>query len=298
MVKLLIDQTDNTLVDLSSGKLSKKGARKPIKRQKGMTCTLYGMRRIAFFESSNQNDSIKEMIAYKTMKNALMNFNHDYAHLAEIAFTLCQNLNIDLETALSLNSAFMNRFIKRANKALSKIEYLTSLEERGQWIILYDILTYKILLPLLHLENAAWHPRDGFNKLKESLRNHGAHAFMGKFGAWCHNEKPQPFMSETTQNRHVFYFRKNTYMGDYIPFTHCVIVDQLKIVNGKEMVFFRDPNSRSAPNKPEKIFMLSFENFVSRLTDWQGNRFILNCCPDETSFGFVSTQPERLTSGI
>ncbi len=286
-----MQRSENILVNLPSGKLSKKGERKTLKRQKGMTCILYGMRRIAFFDQSDLDSPAVK--AYKNIKQAMMNFNYHYDELVQVGLDLCKDSNINLKQALRLNDSFMHHYLNRTTKELSEIEFFNRINSRERWTLLYDILIEKIVLPLMHIKNTNWHPRDGFDALGESLKKHGAHAFLGKFGSYCHTGKPEVFNKETTEGRHVYYFKKNTYVGDFIPFTHCIVVDQIKLVQGKEMVFFRDPNCTSRNKRPEKIFMLSYENFVQRLTDWQGERFAHIKCRDAVTFGRVSTCPEK-----
>lgn len=293
MVKLLIDNEKNTLVDFASGKVGKNGKRKPIKKQKGMTCTLYGMRRLAYLDP----DKKEEFSAYKQIKNALKNFNHNYLELALLGYTLCGDLRIDLEQALSKNNSFMSLYMQRSNKELNKCEYLRSLPHNRQWVILYDIISKYLLLPLMNLHESTWHPRDGFKGLQESLKKHGAHAFLGKFGQWCHTQKAKTFKEECTKARHTYFFQKDTYVGDNIPFTHCVVVDQAKVVNGKEMIFFHDPSKPSTPGKVAKIYMLSYETFVSRLCNTAGNRFVVNPSNDDT-FGYVSKDADKLNLAI
>lgn len=285
------ENSENILVNLPSGKLSKQGKRVPLRGQKGMTCILYGMRRIAFFDQPDPN--LPAIKAYKKIKQAMTNFKSNYAQLVQVGLNLCKEANIDLEQSLKLNNSFMRAYKNCKAKRLSEIDFFNKIKPREQWTLLYNILIEKIVLPLMHIKNVNWHPRDGFAGLGESLKKYGAHAFLGKFGSYCHTKKPVAFKEESTANRHVYFFEKNTFKGDSIPFTHCVIVDQVKVVGGKQMVFFRDPNWPSTNNKPEEIFMLSYENFVQRLTNWQGERFADNKCSDTATFSRVSTCPEK-----
>ena len=284
------DQNDQNAihVNLPSGKLTKSGERKMIKRQRGMTCMLYGLRRIGFFDQQ-----ISESLAiehYKKLKHAMQNFKKNYTELIQLGLEICRDAEIDLEAALQLSKNFMSYYAKHQHK-LTEIEFFHRVVPEHRWTVLYNILLEKVVLPLMHIENISWHPRDGFSGLRDSLKKHGAHAFVGKFGRCFHNPKPLPFHSQSTENRHVFYFLKDSFIGETSAYNHCIIVDDAKIVGGKEMVFFRDPNYLSSPKRPEKIFMLSFENFVARLRDWQGRRFLPHL--DSDPFARASDSPEK-----
>ncbi|VVC74875.1 hypothetical protein AQUSIP_01490 [Aquicella siphonis] len=296
-IRLLFNTDDNVQVGLPSGKLSHTGARKCIKQQTGMTCTLYAMRRLAFFNTNNKED--KHMQAYLRIKHALSLFPHvvGLELLLETAREICAELSIDFTKALTRNENFMNYYYLCRQKhhfSLEPLEYYARLNDFNKWIIFYDILIENVFAPLMSLRKASWHPRDGVEGLKESLRQQGAHYFMGKFGSCFYSEKPREFKSESTAERKVYYFNKNKYIGDISPFTHAIIVDQVKKVNGVEMVFFRDPGYASRESAPEKIFMLSYETFVNRLTDYQGHRFMLKACSDDAAFGLVSARADKL----
>lgn len=279
------------LVNLPSGKISKSGERKSIRKQKPMTCILYGMRRIGFFDQNNFDE--KKYISYREIKKSIPVYKRNHAKLCEIAITLCQNNDINVYNALKYNDSFNYCYINRTKKDLTENKFFDQLNDRIKWSILYEIIMEKILLPLMNIKNINWHPRDGFDALAKSLNEHGAHAFIGKFGSFHHTEAPVSSVKESTEAREVLYFKKDTYNGDTNHFAHCVVVDQVKIIHGKEMVFFRDPMYASEINKPEKIFMLSYESFVQRLEDWNGRRFIHGKCSDSVTYGKASNDPEK-----
>ncbi|MCW5584477.1 MAG: hypothetical protein KIT56_11530, partial [Gammaproteobacteria bacterium] len=298
-IRFLSNTDDNVQVDLPSGKLSKAGVRKPLSAQKGMTCTLFSMRRIAIFDTDGQNK--KSLQAYKKIKKALAAYNGNHDELVSLANTILIDLNIDLGKSVLTNKSFMNKhqtFIKKTQINMSAQVFYNSLSSFHKWILLYDVIIKNILMPLMNLKETAWHPREGFAALKKSLKEKGAHFFMGKFGAWCYSKKPILLSKESTSSRQVFYFDKDTYIGDSKPFTHGIIVDQVKIVNGKEMIFFRDPSKASKEGQPEKIYILSYETFVNRLTDMQGYRFSYNECSNDINFGLVNESPGQLYRGV
>ncbi|WP_131783842.1 hypothetical protein [Legionella gresilensis] len=289
----------NFNIELPKGKVSKNEIRKPLKRQRGMTCTLYAMRRIAFF---NNLADIKSIQAYKELKEALSDFTMTEAcfkNLIHTANKIIKDFDINLEKALIKNLSFMHSYAKarriyRFN--LSPIEFYNQLDSFLKWVILYSILIQKILAPLFNLQQTDWHPSKGIDALRDSLNQKGAHFFMGKYGAWCYNKPPKEYKDLCTSTRKVLYFDKDSYQADEAMFTHGIIVDQIKNINGKNMIFYRDPNYPSSPDKKEKVFMLSYETFVKRLTDFRGLSFQFNECSSEEKFGLVSCVPEKIYS--
>lgn len=218
-------------------------------------------------------------------------FHGNFDQLVDMGFEICKNFNIDLENALMSIDAFMFNYSRVKRNNFTTVDAFNQLSAKDKWTILYDILIENIVLPLMHIKNTSWHPRDGFDALAESLKRHGAHAFLGKFGSYCHKERPVLFQKEITEKRKVHFFRKNSYIGDFLPYTHCIVVDHVKVVQDKKMVF--DPNHRSSERRPEKIFMLSYEKFVERLTNWQGRRYIENKSTSFVTYGRVSQCPDK-----
>lgn len=295
-VRLLNDSETDTQVDLPSGKLSKGGERKPINKQKGFTCYLYAMRRVGFFEYTEQQ--LQAIEAFKKIKQELAQFDNSPAcgkRLLQLGNQLCAQFNIDIDEAILTNESFMESFYRLCSKRmlnLSPIEFYLLLPPSNKWNVLYDILIKQVLAPVMHLKKSSWHPHDDFAGLQDSLKRDGAHFFVGKFGSWCYTQKPKPVTAETTLKRRVFSFDKASYVGDSSSFTHGIIVDQAKVVNGKQMIFFRDPQYQSSSGKPEIVFMLTYASFLRYLTDMQGYR--ANVCSSKMTFGMVSTEPEHL----
>ncbi|STX55794.1 Uncharacterised protein [Legionella beliardensis] len=293
--KLLVNFNE----ELPNGKVSKKEIRTPIKRQKGMTCTLYAMRRIAFFNSLADSKSIQ---AYTELKKALSDFKMTetcFKHLIHTANKIIKDFDLNLEKALIKNLSFMHSYSKAGSMYrfnLSPIEFYNQLDLFPKWVILYSILIQRILAPLFSLQQTDWHPSKGMDALRDSLSKKGAHFFMGKYGTWCYNKPPKEYKDLCTSTRKVLYFDKDSYQADEAMFTHGIIVDQIKNINGKNMVFYRDPNYPSSPGKKEKVFMLSYETFVKRLTDFRGLNFQSNECSSEEKFGLVSCIPEKIYS--
>jgi hypothetical protein len=294
-IRLLSDDESNVQVDLASGKVSKKGERKCLLPQTGMTCTLFALRRIAILNTDSKHKA--HLQAYKKIKQALACSGGNLGQLVPLMSGILTDNGVDVKQAILKNETFADRcfrYRKTNNILSSDITIFQGMDSLFQWTVLYEIFMEKILIPLFNVQSSGWHPRDGFNSLKECLREKGALFFMGKFGSWCYSKPPQELKSETTTNRQVFYFNKDFYQGDTKPFTHGIIVDQVKVINGREMIFYRDPSHLSNPKAPEKIYILSYETFVKRLCDLQGQSFDRGGCSTNTKFGLASACPEVL----
>jgi len=277
---LLVDTDNEVLANLPSGKISKKGKRVPIKAQENVSCILYAMRRIAFFNDPDvkQTNLYK---AFRRIKKEMINFNGDYNALLITLKEVCGQLNINADRVIATAKSYSEERKKTKNIQCS---------------LLYEALIKQRLFSLFNIQESGWHPKDGFSGLKESIKTHGAHVFLGKFGAWCHigQDKVVNFSKENTHNREVYAFKKGSYAGDSTTWTHAIVVDQVKNVNGTEMVFFRDPYDHSDESKKEKVYALSYESFVQRLTNQQSHRYSRDECQYENGFGIVSSTPSNL----
>jgi hypothetical protein len=279
----LITNSDNeVLVNLPAGKISKQGIRVPIKEQHSVSCIFYATRRIAFFNAPDVNNS-NLYKAYRCLKNEMINFTGDFEALLITLNQLCIELNIDPNSEIK-TSEYYSETDKKFNKT--------------QCAILHNALIKQKLFPLFNIQESEWHPRKGVTGLKESLREHGAHVFIGKFGFIFHvgEDKVIDYSAENTHNREVYAFKKGSYAGDedQYTWTHSVVVDQVKNVNGIEMVFFRDPYCDSHGYQYEKIYALSYNSFIQRLTNQHSQRFALSECQNDNGFGIVSSNPNNL----
>lgn len=280
MAPLLKDTENETLVNLPSGKLSKADKRVAINPQKNITCLLYSLRRIAFFNNPDvKHTNLYE--AFRYLKRELKNFQGDYEALLNSIREICIQLNIDAVQVITRSKSY-SESAKNRNHV--------------QFSLLYEAVVNQRLFSLFNLQESGWTPSDGFSGLKESLRQHGAHVFIGKFGAWCHmgSNKLVPLKNENTENREVYAFKKGSYAGDRVPWTHAIVIDQVKVVNDREMVFFRDPYQCSGDSNKEKIYALSYENFIQRLTNQQSQPYRSNVARHENSYGIVSANANNL----
>ncbi len=298
-VHLLADTPSNTHVNLPSGKISKSGIQKPKSKQKGMTCVLNSMRRIGFFNQKNKDE--KAIKTYKRIKNALKKCydanSSDYVELVKLGEDICKEWKISLNEIYNFKQ-FHNYYAERLkefpNLDKEGCYYLLDLETK--WIILYNLLIEKILMPLMNIKESTWQPQLGITALKKSLQENGAHFFLGKLGDNYHTEH-EVIKEESTPSRTIYKVNDNNVRDSRQTLVHAIIVDQIKTIHGTEMVFFRDPMFSSIPGVPEKIFMIGYDNFVERLADNGGYRFAKNECNVNSIFGMVSECPENLYSG-
>lgn len=278
---LLVNNNDEILVNLPYGKFSKQEKRVSIKAQKSVSCILYALRRISFF--NNPDVRTTELYqAFRRIKHEMINFKGNYDVSLNTIKELCARLYTNSERVLSKDILYTDEQKTQKNIQVS---------------LLYEALIKQRFFSLLNLQESGWHPKNGFSGLKNSLKNHGAHVFIGKFGSWCYTRQNSiiEFARINSHHRAVYAFKKGSYIGDYTSWTHAIVVDQVKNVDGTDMVFFRDPYDSSDGHAAERIYGLSYQNFVSRLTNHQSMHYARHQCQNENSFGIVSTNPARLT---
>lgn len=287
MQRFFVANNDGVTVNFPAGKLSKDNAeRKSAPKQKGNTCTIYAMRRLAFFNPSQTNETQKQ--AYKILKKNLSE-SWNYSDLKNMGEDLVRKLNIYLPDKLLEQPDLYNIFSHYLFEGnYSVFDIYLRLPARRQWCILYDILVRHFLIPFFNLKNSDWHPHQGFAGLVNSLKTNGPHVFFGKLGSWTYLEKPFDLPSESTPMRRVRAFKKNSYhVAKDFPLCHAVIVDQAKIINGKAFVFFHDPNRSSILDARQIVYILSYDAFIERLTN-NYNKEYVNTENRELSYGIVS----------
>lgn len=285
--------TTGILINLPSGKVSKTGERKPIKSQLSLTCRLYSIRRLAFF-SPQYNNALYQ--AFKEIKYAIAHFNGNFILLVSMGMRLCKQLEIDPYRKVLENEAYLSLY----NQALClrpiilpqpQRPLLQLLPPAAIWAVLYPILITEILYPLFSLQDSDWHPYKDFSGLVDALKTHGAHVFIGKFGAAYYSKTPQEYPNIShNSTRKIYFFKRDSYDGWEKPDFHAVVVDQAEIIDGCPMVFFRDPYDTSAPGKTEIVYMMRYASFIQRLTD--------NTCQyyhndSRQHYGIVSQDPRN-----
>lgn len=290
-----INTETDVLVDLPPGKLSKTGMRKPVKAQTSISCVLYALRRISFFSADSRNNTLYQI--FRQVKHALTHFSGDYSPLNSLGLSACNVLNIDFKSECLLSELFWRsyrtaQYTSCYTMISTPAEFATQLSAQNKWAILYGILVAKAFSPLFSIQASRWEPLQGFEGLMASLRTHGAHVFIGKFGFCYHAQAPIEHEEESqhTPGRKVYYFAKNSFIGDRTSWLHAVVVDQAKILGARQMVFFRDPYNVSSSSQEEKVYMLSYESFLERLTEYS-SYYKPTTSPQ---YGFVSQNPLHL----
>lgn len=292
---LLVDTDKQVLVDLSPGKLDKLGNRKKSAGQKGVTCLLSSLRRLSFFTQANiqTNDLHK---AIKKIKSALEKFN-GFNDLLDTITETCQTLGIDHAQIIKNHPRFKEykNEVPMGNFMSNEFLY-THYSSESKFLILYRELI-KRYYAHCNVTESNWTPEDGVNGLMNALRTHGAQMVIGKFGRCFHASNGCVRMPNQDEfDRTVYSFTKDSYHGDNSVWTHTVILDQVKEVNGKYFVFFRDPQNDSAVNQQEPVYMLSYESFISRLYDLDGRRYSLVGKNNNSRFTVFNLDPQDLTN--
>src|SRR5947207_14147695 len=106
--QVLVDNENETLVNLPSGKIHKNGKRSPIKAQKNVTCILFSMRRIGFFN----DPEIKSSNLYKAfshIKNLMKNFNGNFSALLDALKEVCNQLGVNANKVISTAKSYSEK---------------------------------------------------------------------------------------------------------------------------------------------------------------------------------------------
>jgi hypothetical protein len=286
MPNLIVDTADDVLVNLPSGKVKKDGLRTKMKHQKGVTCFASSMRKLSFFSADTNMDIYKGL---KTIKKALEDF--DPKNACVVAEKVMNGLNIPMEKIKSNNPEFL-KFKKDFPGAANPVSFWEGCSETSKFFAMYFYLN-KLLYSSLNIGESSWTPEQGPEGLMDTMRHHGAVLVTGKFGACFHGgfKATTELNALHTENRTVYGFKPNTYSDDS-SWTHTVIIDQVKKVNGTYRVFFRDPYIDSIPGEKEPVFCLSYDNFLKRLYHLDSNPYQ----PGVNSGPFLlhSLKPEKL----
>lgn len=277
-VKLIADTKENVLVKSHQGKLQLDGSTKPLKGQVGVACTIASRERLRTFYGKNAEKSIdpterkgrETEIILKKVKAIMASQPLDYSALLEESTRGLEQMSYDPLTEIFKNPAFIRQKTEfaQSRQPLSavKLYNMSAVDLQAKWAFftLMDKADQ-----IFGLKNLDWTINDGFAGLQQALRTNGQIIFQGKYGICFHggmNVKKHP--SESTSDREVYFFKPGSLHAS--SWTHCVIVDQAKVIDSKAFIFFRDPYNSSTPGTPEKAYMLSYESFVQRISDKYG----------------------------
>ena len=132
------------------------------------------------------------------------------------------------------------------------------------------------------LLQSAWHPMHPITSLMEQLNLHGPHVVFGRFGSPFYKDKPIQ-LSEQLEGRPVFCWPPGAERVVNLE-THAITIVGARSDTGK--VYYTDPNDGSDPADiaTQKIYVMSYEEFISNLT-------CLNGMPVITSTGGLHFLP-------
>ncbi|CDZ77138.1 hypothetical protein BN59_01420 [Legionella massiliensis] len=292
-VSFFSNTEENVLVAGHKGKLMLDGREKPFKGQKGLTCSIESRQRLRLIvgkaaESSEElevQNARKAEKALKSLKVVMSKPALDYEELHETSVAILQSLGYVIEEEIFKNPYFVK--LKHAKIAGGAIPESTSSIRVFRTLVMKEKaqVTYSAVLEALDaqlgLKNAEWSIESGFEGLRQALITNGQIMFQGKFGRCFYGAGDViHHPDESTEDRKAFYFRKNTIRAS--AWTHCVVVDQVKLVNGVPFVFFKDPYDVSKPGQADNVYMISYQSFVERLSDRYG---IKREASEEATFG-------------
>lgn len=269
-----MDEKTEFTSNLPKGKLSKKTLERiDLKGQSGITCVLYSMKRLANFQDGRLLKESLEYKAYKIIKKALAEYEHNndsnFTNLATAMEEACDILGMDVKNIIrtslyNRNPEFPEELLTICTKAIC-----SSSNSKQKSEILYGAMQERIFT-VFGVAASTWKPqKEDFQLFKEKLQNDGAMMFIGRYGKVFHtNYGRRP--DDDTDSREVYAFPKGSYVGDTekIGWTHAIIVDQVKEVNDVNMVIFRDPFDESKIDKKEKVYMMRYETFCERMSEF------------------------------
>jgi hypothetical protein len=278
-VELVVDSKENVLVKSHKGKLQLDGSTKPLRGQVGVACTIASRERVRVFYGKNAEQSTNLLeqkgrqteVILKKVKAIMASQPLDYSALLEESTRGLEQMSYDPLTEIFKNPAFIRQKTELAQSrqplTAVKLYHMADIDLQAKWAFftLMDKADQ-----IFGLKNLDWTINAGFEGLQQALRDNGQIIFQGKYGVCFHggsNIGKHP--RESTADREVYFFKPGTLHAS--SWTHCVIVDQAKIIDGKPFILFRDPYNASSPGTPDKAYMLSYANFIQRISDKYGN---------------------------
>lgn len=248
---VLVENRISLLLSFHSGKFSKDHQLVAIKSQGNVTCLLSAMRRLSVFSEGRSEIELSDYYqAYKIMKHALNEYQPGVRNdqkILDVMENACRMMKLNVNVIAPIHAYPM----------------LTT-----RWQILYFELVRQIL-PMFG--NVASHskPTEDIDEFKDSLKSTGPRMFVGKYGAFFYKAAPKTLSQQDNDSRILYYFLKDTFINNP-SFTHCVIVDEVRLFNDIPMIVFRDPKDASIPGQPEKVYMLSYKAFLERMAWFNG----------------------------
>lgn len=298
-VELEVNTKENVLVKSHKGKLQLDGSTKPLKGQVGVACTIASRERVRTFYGKNAEKSTNPLeqkgreteVILKKIKAIMASQPLEYSALLEESTRGLEQMSYDPLTEIFKNPAFIRQKteLAQSGQPLTAIKLYNKADVRLQAKWAFFTLMDKAD-QIFGLKDLEWTINAGFEGLQQALRENGQIIFQGKYGVCFHggiNISKHP--KESTADREVYFFKPGTLHAS--SWTHCVIVDQAKIIEGKPFILFRDPYNASSPGTPAKAYMLSYDNFIQRISDKYGN-----VGGPSTTYGLAVEQEQAVTA--
>ncbi|PJE11477.1 hypothetical protein [Legionella sp.] len=278
-VELVVDSKENVFVKSHQGKLQLDGSTKPLKGQQGVACTIASRERLRTFYTKDAEKSADPVVRRNREAQVILNKVKavmasqplDFDDLLSETMRGLEKMSYDPLTEIFKNPAFIGKKteLAQSGQPISAIKFynMAGADFQAKWAFftLMDKMDQTF-----GLKNLEWTIEDGFEGLQQALRDNGQIIFQGKYGICFHGgSNVAKHRNESTVEREVYFFKPRTLHAS--SWTHCVIVDQAKIIDGKPFIFFRDPYDPSTPGAPEKAYMLSYDSFIQRISDKYGN---------------------------
>jgi hypothetical protein len=147
---------------------------------------------------------------------------------------------------------------------------------------------------LYGLKISSFNPADGFEALKTSLRKEGAICVGAKVGIAYYESKPAEgnYGGVPKEEYRVFFWTKEAKKINHSA-SHAILIvgaEKVKTKNGcKKTVLFMDPNDLSSLKEKDKIYRISFNNLILKMTNRYGYQGVMR---SNTAFGFFANQED------
>lgn len=279
--KLVIDTKTEVLADLESGMPSPLiEGRKKDPGIKGPGCMLASLKKISFFS----NLETHERAIYKKFMKLKDQIESNYLDSLDILNDICSALKINPKGLITNHIFYKNHQKKYELNHVPEQRLFDLFDKKLKIQILYGAVI-RHSHHIFNVKPIEWMPHEGPKKLMACLRKNGAILMVGKFGGCFHQWKLVRCENDDLKGREVFACDKDAYRGNQIPWTHTIVIDQMKEIAGQYFLYFRDPYYESYPGCIEKIIKISYEDFKASLCDLEGKK---NPNEKEPCFGLQS----------
>lgn len=142
-----------------------------------------------------------------------------------------------------------------------------------------------------NLRLSTWSPHQNIDALIRELEAHGPVAIGGHFGERYY-VFPSRKIGRQIEGREVYGWRPGTPRRDENVANHMVVVVGAEKIEGKQLVYFLDPNFPSDPEAPEnqRIFAISYANLRRHITNRCGRKFALDTkAPSPFGWGYTGS---------